>query len=584
MPLSNEDGTIWVVHNGEIYNHRELRGELEARGHRFSTHSDTEVIVHLYEEFGERCVERLEGMFAFGLWDGPRRRLVLARDRLGQKPLFYESRPERLLFASEPKAILAARDQAPELDATALHHFLSLRFVPPPRTMFAGIHKLPPAHTLVFEGGATRIQRYWSLSFSAKLDVSDAEFATLLDERMDASVRSHLVSDVPVGALLSGGLDSSSIVALVAPSATPDLQTFAIGVDAPDFDESPYAEAVARHCGTRHRSETVGAEVVELLPRMIHHLDEPCDPIAACQFKAAEFVSRHVKVVLGGDGGDELFAGFDRYLGMRWVHRYAGLPASLRERVLHPLIRSMPDTFAYKSIAQRARWLAEVSMAATPGERYAAATCFFRFTHAEKMDLYGADLADRTSATRSIRIVADRYDEGEGWTPLDRMLYADYTTRLPEHSLALVDRMSMAHGVEVRSPFLDHELVSLLAAFPDRLKIHRGRLKVALREWARTRLPTPVVERAKQGFMFPVAYWLRSRLFEVVKQRLLTSHLVRSGLFRESYVRRILQEHHTGKVDHHVRIWMLLSVVIWHQLYIERRDLEELSAGLRIDG
>jgi asparagine synthase (glutamine-hydrolysing) len=315
QPISNEDGTVWVVYNGEIYNHRQLRDALLTRGHIFRTKSDTEVIVHLYEELGEQFVEQISGMFAIAIWDARQQKLILARDRLGQKPLYYAHENRQFLFASEPKAILEASQQQREMDLTSMHHYLSLRFVPSPNTIFKHIKKLPPAHTLVLQDGIINVKPYWQLSFLDKLALTEAELLEALQEKLRSTLESHMISDVPVGALLSGGLDSSMIVAILSQDLKRKPKTFSIGVEEGDFDELPYARLVADYHGTQHTEQRVSANLIQSLPKMIWHMDEPSDPIAACMFQAAELASRSVKVVLGGDGGDELFAGFDRYVG-----------------------------------------------------------------------------------------------------------------------------------------------------------------------------------------------------------------------------------------------------------------------------
>jgi asparagine synthase (glutamine-hydrolysing) len=580
QPISNEDGTVSVVFNGEIYNHQELHAELEARGHRFRTRTDTEVIVHLYEEMGTACVDRLRGMFAFAIWDGPARRLVLARDRLGQKPLFYAERGEDFLFASEVKAILAAGDRPRQLDFESLHHYLSLRFIPPPRTMFREIRKVPPGHVLVREAGRTSVTRYWRLTFGRKASLSPPEVVERLESGLREAVRTHMVSDVPVGALLSGGLDSSIVVAFAAPSGSQPLQTFSIGVKEQDFDELPYARLVADHCRTRHTELRVDIDVLASLPRIIWHMDEPSDPIAACQFASAELAARDVKVVLGGDGGDEMFAGFDRYLGIRHVDRYARLPSWLRRRIIPPLLRKVPDSFGYKSVAQKLRWTDQLSALPGTAERYAAATCFFRFRHDEKQELFGESLWSRLREHDSARVIVDRFNEADSDDTIDRMLYADYTTRLPEHSLMLTDRMAMAHGLELRSPLLDHELVEFMASVPSSFKIRRGQLKYVLRQLATAHLPPTIVKRPKQGFMFPVAYWFRNELGPFLSRFWTSARLLEEGIVRQAYVQRLVEEHRRGQVDHHVRLWMLLNVEVWFRIYMDRRTPSEVTTEL----
>lgn len=581
QPICNEDGTIWIVFNGEIYNYKQLRRSLEHSGHSFQTDSDTEVIVHLYEDFGERCLDQLRGMFAFAIWDSRAQKLFLARDHLGQKPLFYSQQGQQFLFASEIKAILAVNNQPTEVDYESIHHYLSLRFIPSPGTMFQNIKKLPPAHYLIYQEGTVRVQRYWQLSFQEKLNLTEQGYLEGLREQLVSSIEAHLVSDVPVGAFLSGGMDSSTIVALMARSLGGDFQTFAIGVAEQDFDELPYARQVAEHVDSCHVEACVQADLVGLLPKMIWHLDEPSDPIAACMYHAAELAARHVKVVLGGDGGDELFAGFDRYLGVRYIDYYAMIPSPIRLRVLGSLLGRFPDSFTYKSTAQKLRWIHQLSLSSDAGQRYAAATSFFRFNHQDKRELFSQDLWDHVGQVESADIIAEQYDQAQADNSLDRMLYADYMTRLPEHSLMLTDRMTMAHGLEARSPFLDPELVSYVATFPADLKIRDRELKYVLRKLARDYLPDDIVRREKQGFMFPIAYWLRNELYPLLDAYLMDSYFVNKGLFRRDTVRRLIDDHRRGRVDNHVRLWMLLSLEIWHQVYVEKSDLSAVRERMR---
>ncbi|HET6823181.1 MAG TPA: asparagine synthase (glutamine-hydrolyzing), partial [Anaerolineales bacterium] len=581
QPISNEDGTIWVIYNGEVYNHRTLRVQLETKGHLFQTNSDTEVIVHLYEEVGERCVEQLSGMFAFALWDERQQKLVLARDRIGQKPLFYAQDGGDLLFGSEMKAILALHRQERELDPLAMHDYLSLRFVTAPRTIFRHIQKLPPAHMLVFQDGQIRLRRYWHLSFREKLTLSESEILESLREQIKCTVESHLISDVPVGAFLSGGLDSSLIVAILAGYLTQKPQAFSIGVDESDFDELPFARLLAEQYGIQHVEERVSANLIQSLPDMIWHLDEPSDPIAACMFQAARLASRHVKVVLGGDGGDELFAGFDRYVGARYIDAYSLMPLTLRQGLIEPMLNRLPDSFAYKSLTQKLRWVHHLSLQATAAEQYAEATCFFRFAHEGKRALYTDHLWSELGERNSTVAMTEPFNHAEADDLLDRMLYTDFVTRLPEHSLVLTDRMSMAHGLEVRSPFLDHELVEFLAKVPANIKVQNNQPKYLMRKLAANYLPATILQREKQGFMLPIAYWFRMDLFPLVSRMLEQSYFVKEGWFQKGNIQRLLEEHRTNRHDHHVRLWMLLTLDLWHQLYIQGVEQEALSEKLQ---
>ena len=581
QPISNEDGSIWVVYNGEIYNYQSLRAHLESKGHLFCTQSDTEVIVHLYEEVGERCVEQISGMFAFALWDQHQQKLLLARDRIGQKPLFYSQHGSNFFFGSEIKAILALHPQSPELNLAAMHDYLSLRFIPPPHTIFKQIQKLPPAHTLVFQNGHTTLRRYWHLSFREKLTLQEPELLEALREQLKRTVESHLISDVPVGVFLSGGLDSSLIVAVLSRDLGRKPQTFSIGVNESDFDELPFARLVAEQYETQHAEERVSANLIQSLPDMIWHLDEPSDPIAACMFQAARLASKHVKVVLGGDGGDELFAGFDRYIGNRYIDAYSLMPLRLRTGLMGPILDRLPDSFTYKSLTQKLRWVHHLSLQMSAAKQYAEATCFFRYSHEAKRVLYTDQLWKELGDRDSSVALTEPFSRAEADDLLDRMLYTDFVTRLPEHSLVLTDRMTMAHGLEARSPFLDHELVEFLAKVPAIIKVKNSQPKHLMRKLATGYLPAPILEREKQGFMLPIAYWFRTDLFPLLSRTLKNSHFVREGWFREGSIQSLLDQHRSNRHDHHVRLWMLLNLELWHQIYMENIEPEALAERLQ---
>jgi asparagine synthase (glutamine-hydrolysing) len=601
QPIANEDASAWIVCNGEIYNHRELRRDLTARGHFFKTGSDTEVILHLYEDRGERVADDLRGMFAFAIWDVRRRKLLLARDRFGQKPLFWRFDGRRFLFASEIKSILAGASAGaarPELDLRSLDEYLTLRFIPSPRTLFQGIHKLPPAHLLVLDasaiepprGGflapapALEVRRYWRLRYIPKRSEREAEIVDEARERVREAVESHLVSDVPVGAYLSGGMDSSLVVALMAEimgeRRDEPFPTFAVGVEDPDFNELPYARLVARHCGTDHHEEIVWPDMVELLPAMIRNLDEPSDPIAACMAQAAALASRHVKVVLTGDGGDEIFAGYDRYFGFRWVNLYAALPEAARRWLLGPAVYALRDSAGYKTVVQKARWVHDLSFY-EGGRRYAQATAFFRFGQEGKGGLYAPDVAVALADLDPMESVIRGFDEAEARDDLDRMLQADIATRLPEHSLMLSDRMTMARGLEARSPFLDHRLAEFVATVPTSLKMRGKTLKYLLRRVAAPHLPEAILKRPKQGFMFPLGYWMKGPLLPVLRHLLATSVLIEEGIFRREPVERLVAEHVANRADHHARLWMILNVEVWYRMYVRGERLEDLTGLLR---
>lgn len=580
QPIANEDDSVWLVFNGEIYNFRELRSELEAKGHRFATDTDTEVIVHLYEEVGDRCVERLRGMFAFAIWDDRRKRLFMARDRLGQKPLFYMDSGDRFLFASEAKGILAHASVTSCLDPTALHHYLALRFVPSPQTMFQGVSSLPPAHTVSVENGHVQTRRYWDLDYSPKWEADEEELTDRLEALLRDAVRSHLVSDVPIGTFLSGGIDSGLMSAFVAEAAGDGVPAFSIGSRSESFNELPLARSAANHFGMDLHEEIVEPDIVSLLPEMVHHLDMPGDPIAACQYHVARLAAKHVKVAIGGDGGDELFAGYDRFAGFEYIDYYAALPQGLRSRIIEPLLERLPDSFKYKSTVSKLRWLHELSFHSA-GERYAEATAYFRFNQDRMNELYGPTLRGILSQADPRAPIVETFEAADSEEVLDQMLHADATTRLPEHLLVLVDRMTMAHSLEGRLPMLDHHVAEFAARLPTKMKLRGHTLKYLLRKVAERHLPEEITNAPKQGFMFPIAQWLKDDLRSGSRRLLLDSRMVEEGFFRTEALERLLDEHQAGQVDHHHRLWMLINLEIWFRHYLEGESVEELSEELR---
>ena len=575
QPLSNDSGTVHIVYNGEIYNFPELRQQLQADGEVFRTRSDTEVALRLYEREGPRCVEKFRGMFAFGIWDEPRRRLVLARDPLGQKPLFYCATPRGFAFASEVKGVLASGLVAPEPDLEALYHYISLRFVPDRMTLFRGVRKLPAAHVLVFEDGRERLERYWSVSYRDKLRGGEDEIALGLEEVLRESVRAHTLSDVPVGCFLSGGIDSSLVTALLAGETAGPLPTFSIGVEEEAWSELPFARQVARRYGTDHHEWVVKADLVRLLPRMIWHMDEPSDPFGAGVYLVSQLTARHVKVALTGDGGDELFAGYDRFAGQRLVDLYCVLPAFLRRTVMKRLAELVPDSYGYKSLAQKVRWMNDMSLVGR-GERYARSMSFLRFTEEAKARLFTPGALSGIPVPDSRSKILEHF-EAEGVEDLvDRMLHTDCMTRLPDHLLLIVDRMAMAHGLEARPPLVDQKVVEYAARIPGRLKLKGRRLKYILRKVAARHLPASLVGRRKQGFGFPLAAWMRGELRGLLEAAIRESRFAGAGVFDPAEMRRILAEHVEGRSDHNFRLWILLNLEIWHRIHLEGRSPDQV--------
>jgi len=574
QPLLNADRSVWVVCNGEIYNYRELRKEFEQRGYPFQTHSDCELIIALYERHGERLIEHLRGMFAFGLWDARKRKLIVARDHLGQKPLYYARTAAGFAFASEIKALLACDPALREMDLEALDQYLALRLIAPPRSMFRGIRKLPPGHLLVIEdGGEPTIRRYWDLAYLPKLTGSDEALTDQLEEQVDEALRLHLVSDVPVGAFLSGGLDSSLLVAMLSQRVgVKNLPTFTLGLPYAQFDEAPHARAVAHAAGSEHHERTLDASLLKYLPQLIYHLDEPSDPLSLCAYQVAELASKHVKVVIGGDGGDELFGGYDRYYGNLYAGRYAAIPAGIRRGLVQPLLSLVPEVGWYKSKGHQLRWLHQLSFL-EGAERYAASLTYFYFNREARQGLLTPDAHRQLGATSAEAAIAGPYQEVEG-EPLDHMLYADTRVRLPDHPVMITDRMSMAHGLEARSPFMDHRLAEFSARLPNRLKVQGRALRVIQRRLARRYLPAEIIDRPKQGFSSALPYLLRAEYRTLYEAALSDSRLVQAGILRAEPIRELVAAQLAGRADHGNRLWLLVNAELWYRMMIlgENRD------------
>jgi asparagine synthase (glutamine-hydrolysing) len=579
QPIANEDGSVVVVLNGEIYNHESLRAELEGRGHRFSTRTDTEVLVHLYEDFGERLLERLRGMFAFAIWDRRRRLLLVARDHFGQKPLFYVQDGARLTFASEIKALLADDPSLAVLNPYALDQYLSLRFVQPPDTFFERVRSLPPAHYLLFEDGRLRIERYWDLTYGPKWTEPEDELLDRIDELLAETVRLHLVSDVPVGAFLSGGLDSTLIAAYAARVLGPELRTFSMGIPYRDLNELPAAAAVAARYGTRHYAEEMTPSVVADLPKLVSALDEPADPLSICLLHLARLTARHVKVVLGGDGGDELFGGYDRYAGQGMIDAYRAVPAPVRDLFARGVLDRLPDQFTFKSGTHKLRWL-DLMARKTGADRYAESLQYFWFNEGRRKELYTPAFRSRVSERTPAGHLLELFDRPNAAEAVDKMMYVDVMSRLPGQSLMILDRATMAYSLESRSPFLDPRVAEFMARVPTSLKVRGRSLRYMERRLGERHLPPEVLRRKKQGFASPLMYILDGEVRALAPRFLLRSELVRDGYLVEGKVRQLVDEHLSRRLDHGNRIWLLLTAEVWYRRYISRRSQEELEQEL----
>lgn len=576
QPIANEDESVWIVFNGEIYNYPELRAKLVTSGHIFRTHTDTEVIVHLYEQYGLDCVKHLRGMFAFAIWDEQKQRLFIARDPLGQKPLYYCHQAGKFVFGSEIKSLLADNEIRPGLNARAMHNVISLRYIPGDDTMFEGINKLPAGHYLTFQDQHLAVTQYWDLSYTPKLQGTEDEIVGQLRNLLLDTVSCHMLSDVPLGAFLSGGLDSSLVTALMSTQSKQPIQTFSIGVREQDFNELPFARMVAERYKTEHHEYVVEPNVVGTLPEMIRFMEEPVDPFAFGVYSVAKLASECVKVVLGGDGGDEIFAGYDRYLGNQLVDLYCMVPAPLRRHVIKPLIDHLPDNYSYNNRVAKLRWMAAMSDSSA-GERYALSASFLRFSHAHKQTLYTNDLWRKLGGQNATANLVQFFDARNATHPIDKMLYTDVKTRLADHLLMITDRMTMAHSLEGRSPYVDQRVVEFVAAIPAELKLRGRHLKYIQRRIAEDYLPEPLLHRRKQGFGFPLAYWFRNELRGLTAEIFRNSELATAGLFQPDAMLAMLEEHATGRMDHNYRLWLLLNLELWHRQFIGGQSVGQIQ-------
>jgi asparagine synthase (glutamine-hydrolysing) len=568
QPIGNEDGSIQIVFNGEIYNFQELRTKLEAKGHRFRTRSDTEVILHLYEEAGEDLVRHLRGMFAFAIWDRNCQRLLLARDRLGIKPLYFYRDGDKLLFGSELKAILAYPGIVRDVDPTALEDYLTFGMVPGARSIFRGIVKLSSAHTLLVQRSDWRRapRRYWELHIDPDLRPSPADWQEALRAKVAESVRLHLVADVPVGAFLSGGVDSSVIVANSAGSTQGVLQTFSIGFGEEEFSELPHAREVAAQFGTQHLEELATPDAVSLLDQLTHFFDEPfADSSAIPTFLVSGLARRTVKVVLSGDGGDEAFGGYKRYAhDLKEAALRRWLPAWFRRCILGPLARVWPKADWLPRPLRAKTLLTNLSL--DTGRAYANTLSMCRQPF--RRQLLAQDVAAELNGHEPERMVRDCHFRDRPNDALAGMIATDVETLLPDDFLVKVDRASMAHGLEVRPPLLDHELLELAARIPSRLKICQGETKWIFKEAYKQQLPAGLTRRPKQGFEIPVDAWLRDPLRPMFEDTVLDGRAVVGGLVNQSTARQLYQAHLSGTGRHGNVLWALLMLACWAERYL----------------
>jgi asparagine synthase (glutamine-hydrolysing) len=564
QPMANEDGSVWVTYNGEIYNFQELRETLEAKGHTFRSRTDTEVIVHAYEEYGPDCVQRFNGMFAFALWDRSRRELILARDRLGVKPLYYYLKDGTIVFASEIKAILQVPHLERQVNPQALYHYVGYEFVPAPDTILRHIYKLPPGHYLRYREGKSELARYWDVQFQSQAhprQYYEAKMRDLLTE----SVRKRLISDVPLGVFLSGGLDSSVVVALMSRCGVEPIQTFSLGYDDPSFSELNYARIIAKQFQTQHRELIIDPVTPDLIEEAVWHLDEPMTDLSTVPFylickKARE----HVTVCLSGEGGDEVLVGYDRFKASKANGYYSLLPERIRTGIIAPLVNALPDQPQKKGPINILKRFIQGGLLPDEAEHMR-----WQYFGAPERDghLFAKDLLSGISKDpfAPIRRHATRCNSNNR---LDREIYVDLKFTMPDSVLMKVDKMSMAHALEVRVPFLDYQFVEFCATIPADLKLHGFTTKAIFRSAMKGILPDAILQRGKQGYSLPIKNWLRQELREYMTELLTSSPLVKEA-FNLDYVKQLIHEHQEYRANHNHLLWALINLAVWERCFIQ---------------
>jgi asparagine synthase (glutamine-hydrolysing) len=583
QPIANDQENCWIVFNGEIYNFLDLRKELQAKGYRFKTHSDTEVVLRAYEEWGDDCLHRLRGMFAFAIYDrrsghdasagcaGKRSRLVLARDRIGKKPLYYYRDEIRIIFGSEIKAILAHPSVQRRVRRSILPLYLTYGYVPASDTFFENIYELAPGHKLVVQNGEMAVDQYWKLPpQDVGIELSEKQYVERLRELFEDAVKARLISDVPLGAFLSGGVDSAAVVAFMTRIMNQPVKTFAIGfTDDPSFNELEYARVVAKEFRSDHHEFLVSPDAIDLLPKLVWHYDQPfADSSAVPAFLVAQMTREHVKVALTGDGGDELFAGYERFAAARIAEDYRRMPRLLQSGIKH-LLGMIPEATTYRSFGRRARRF--VDSAALPlSERYLHWVGIF------SSDLISDLLVDR-SDWNPVAHFQTYFDSEHENDLIGQLLSVNMKSYLPGDLLVKTDRMTMANSLEARCPFLDQQLLEFTAGIPSKLKLKGMTTKYILKRALRGIVPDEIIHRKKHGFGVPVGRWFRTSLKHYLHETLLSPEALQRGYFHESSLRRLIEEHQSGKRDHGHRLWALLTLEIWHRVFIDQEVSPWLS-------
>jgi len=570
QPISNEDGTVWVVYNGEIYNFPELRKQLLARGHVLKTHTDTEVIVHLYEDYGEQCVTQLQGMFAFALWDARKKKLMLARDRVGIKPLYYVRTSDSLLFASEIKAFRADPSVQLTLNTQAIDTFLTFLYVPGSETLFRDVRKLEPGYYLTMEDGRVKLSRYWDLKFTApESNGQFRESVEALQQMLEQTVREHMISDVPVGVLLSGGVDSTAMLSFAVQETQQKVSSFTIGFDGHNFaDERPYARLAAEKFGSEHHEMTITArDFLEFLPKYVWHMEEPvCEPPAVALYYVTKLASAHVKVLLSGEGGDEAFAGYQNYRNILWLERlrvvgqpWTSLAATAFSGLGH--LRGLGRLQKYSSMLKMPLEDYYYGRTSSPAS----------FFNRNKATLYSTAFAQSLETTNPRQRLRELFSHVAGQPALNQMLYVDTKTWLPDDLLVKADKISMANSLELRVPLLDHKLLEFAASLPVNYKVRGFTTKYILKEALHARIPQPIIDRKKTGFPVPVESWITNDLSGFVRDVLMDRKTIERGYFRKDFVETLIKDG-TQREKHVADIFSLLTLELWHRQLLDGRN------------
>ena len=567
QPIHNQDRTAWIVYNGEIYNYLELRQKLEKLGHTFYTNSDTEAIVHAYDQFGSDCPKHLRGMFAFAIWNERDQELFLARDRVGKKPLLYALVNGQLIFGSEFSALLLHPDVSREVEPEALDHYLSYMCIPAPLTAYRAIRKLEPGHWLRWRKGEIQIERYWQPDFTKKLAIDEEEAGERTIEILRDAVRVRLMSEVPLGAFLSGGIDSSAVVALMAQESSERVKTFSIGFDEQDFNELHHARRIAEHVGAEHHEFIVRPDAVEVLPTLVEHYGEPyADSSAVPTYYVAKETRKHVTVALNGDGGDESFAGYNRYIAMDISEKYRRVPSFLRESLIKEAVNLIPISATKRSrVGSAKRMLDAISQPRV--DRYARWVSVFN--DETKKPLYSDSFREQTMAADPTGLLETWFKRANGIGILDAMLLTDQMTYLPNDLLVKVDIATMAVSLEARSPFLDHHVIEFAASLPQNLKARRLTTKYLLKKVLRKLLPSENLNRRKMGFGVPIGHWFRGKMQPFLREVVLSDKALRRGLFKPEAVRQLVELHARGERDYSHHLWTLLMLELWFNRFID---------------